>query len=128
MRPPTLPGPLAGAAATPSRLLSSTLTLSICILGSSVLPVPYVFARVGAAPGLAIMAAVAAANAYGCLVLLRLAGETGHTTYEGVAGEVGGPGLAAATRAALILLLWGTLAGDFALLAEVGPPALARPP
>jgi hypothetical protein len=126
MRPPTLPGPLAGAAATPSRLLSSTLTLSICILGSSVLPVPYVFARVGAAPGLAIMAAVAAANAYGCLVLLRLAGETGHTTYEGVAGEVGGPGLAAATRAALILLLWGTLAGDFALLAEVGPPALAR--
>ncbi len=126
--PPTSPPPsvFAPARLPASLLASSILSLSICILGSSVLPVPYVFSRVGLVPGLLIMAGVAAANAYGCLVLLRLAGETGHTTYEGVVGEVAGPKAAAATRAALILLLWGTLAGDFALLAEVGPPALAR--
>jgi len=125
-RGPTLrPSPSSSPAAS-HFLASSTLTLTICILGSSVLPVPYVFSRVGLVPGLVIMTSVAAANAYGCLALLRLAAATGHTTYEGVAGEVGGPGLAAATRVALILLLWGTLAGDFALLAEVAPPALAR--
>jgi solute carrier family 38 (sodium-coupled neutral amino acid transporter), member 11 len=135
--PPSTPAAAAAgrAAAAPSTPTSTSTprppvtTLTLCILGSSVLPVPYAFSRAGLVPSLAILIAVSAANAYGCAALLR-AGEAtaggGRATYESVARALGGPRLALATRCLLILLLWGTLAGDWALLAEVGPPALAR--
>ena len=107
-------------------LVSSFFTLTLAILGSSVLPVPFAWSRAGLVPGLAIMLVVAAANACACRLLMSAAEETGHDTYDGVAGEVGGAGLKAVAQASLVLLLFGTVAGDIALLAEVAPRSLAR--
>ena len=77
---------------TPTRLLlSATLTLTLSILGSSVLPVPFAFSRTGVFVGLATSLVVAYANAVGCSLLLRAARKTGHGTFEGVAQAAGGP-------------------------------------
>lgn len=118
---------LAAAGESDRRLLvSSFFTLTLAILGSSVLPVPFAWARAGLVPGLLIMLVVAAANACACRLLMSAAEQTGHDTYDGVAGEAGGPKLKAVTQASLVLLLFGTVAGDIALLAEVAPRSLAR--
>ena len=118
---------LTAALESDSRLLvSSFFTLTLAILGSSVLPVPYAWSRAGLVPGLAIMVVVAAANACACRLLMAAAEETGHDTYDGVAGEAGGPLLKSVTQASLVLLLFGTVCGDIALLAEVAPRSLAR--
>lgn len=77
---------------TPTRLLlSATLTLTLSILGSSVLPVPFAFSRTGVLVGLATSLVVAYANAVGCSLLLRASQLTGHGTFEGVAQAAGGP-------------------------------------
>ena len=76
---------------TPTRLLlSATLTLTLSILGSSVLPVPFAFSRTGVLVGLATSLVVAYANAVGCSLLLRAARKTGNSTFEGVAQAAGG--------------------------------------
>ena len=109
------------------RLLASAfLTLTLSILGSSVLPVPFAWSRAGVLPGLLIAVAVAAANAAACRWLMHAAAATRHTTYEGLAAELGGRAPALVTRAGLALLLFGTIAGDVALLADVAPVALGR--
>ena len=72
-------------------LLSATLTLTLSILGSSVLPVPFAFSRTGVLLGLVISLVVAYANSVGCSLLLRAAHKTGRSTFEGVAEAAGGP-------------------------------------
>ncbi|KAK9809814.1 hypothetical protein WJX73_009477 [Symbiochloris irregularis] len=90
-----------------SRLvLSATLTLTLSILGSSVLPVPFAISRTGIFMGLVTMVVVAYSNALTSILLLRASGRTGHDTYEGVAESAGGPVLKVATRVSLILLLF----------------------
>ena len=58
---------------------------------SSVLPLPFVFSRLGVAPGLAVMLAVALGNALAGTLLLRAAGALDRHSYEGLAEAVGGP-------------------------------------
>ena len=124
---PPLDPRLAAAGESDSRLLvSSFFTLTLAILGSSVLPVPFAWSRAGLFPGLLIMLVVAAANACACRLLMSAAEETGHDTYDGVAGEAGGEKLKLVTQASLVLLLFGTVCGDIALLAEVAPRSLSR--
>lgn len=87
---------------TPGRALASaTVTLTLAILGSSVLPVPYAVSRLGVLPGLGIMLAVGLGNSLAGTLLLRAAAALDQHTYEGLAQSVGGPswrvgGLAAA--------------------------------
>jgi amino acid permease len=105
---------------------AALVTLTLGILGSSVLPVPWAFSRAGVAAGLGTSLAVAAANAYTGVLLLRAAAHTGRRTYEGVAEAAGGSrAWRLVAQAALISLLFGTLAGDAALLADTGALAAA---
>ncbi|CAK0750260.1 hypothetical protein CVIRNUC_001976 [Coccomyxa viridis] len=76
--------------------------------------------------GIVTMAVVAYSNSLTSVLLLRAAGLTGHDSYEGVAYAIGGKGWKVLTQVALILLLFGTVIGDFALLADVGQRALTR--
>ena len=57
---------------------------------SSLLPLPYAFAKTGLLLGVTTMLVVAGCNAASCYWLLRAAHATGHDSYEGVAGAIGG--------------------------------------
>ncbi len=96
---------------------SASVTLTLGILGSSVLPIAYSFSRTGVLSGLCAALVVALANALSCTLLLRAAAATQQHTYEGVAEAAGGRFLASLSSFSLFLLLFGTLCGDFALLA-----------
>jgi hypothetical protein len=79
------------AAESPRRaFLSASATLTLAILGSTVLPVPFAFSRLGVLPGLAIMLTVALANTMVGTLLLRCAGSLHKHTFEGLAEAVGG--------------------------------------
>jgi solute carrier family 38 (sodium-coupled neutral amino acid transporter), member 11 len=113
----------AGDGESPSRAFHSAVTtLTLGILGSSVLPIPYCFSRLGVFPGLVVALIVALANAYTGTILIRAAGHLKKTTYEGtVAGAFRNKaGIRTLAQLALIFLLFGTLAGDAALLADTG--------
>ncbi len=57
---------------------------------SSLLPLPYAFAKTGVLLGVTTMLLVAGCNAASCYWLLRAAHATGHNSYEGVAEAIGG--------------------------------------
>ncbi|KAI3429787.1 hypothetical protein D9Q98_010100 [Chlorella vulgaris] len=101
-------------------LFSATATLTLAILGSSVLPVPYAFSRLGVLPGLGVMLLVALSNAVAGTLLLRAAASLDKHTFEGLAEAVGGRSWKLATETCLVLLLYGNLTGDFCLLADMG--------
>ena len=96
------------------------------------------------------MLVVAGSNCLTSLLLLKAAGKTGHDSYEGMALAIGGPtwkvssallvidkshslsssspNMAATlvqvlTQISLILLLFGTIVGDFALISDVSARA-----
>jgi len=106
---------------------SSVLTLTLGILGSSCLPICWAFSRCGVVTGLLLSVVVAISNAYTGNVVLVAAYVLKKSTYEGMceaassskAWKVG-------AQISLILLLFGTLAGDAALLADSGTKAIAH--
>ena len=59
--------------------------------GSSVLPLPFAFSRLGVLPGLVLMLAVALANALVGTLLLRCASSLDKHSFEGLAEAAGGP-------------------------------------
>ena len=101
--------------------ISAVTTLTLGILGSSILPLPWAFSRTGILPGLGFSLVVAISNAYTGTLLIRAAGHLNKRTYEGV---VGGAFHSSAFRTlaqlSLVSLLFGNLAGDAALLADTG--------
>ncbi|KAL4422426.1 hypothetical protein ABPG75_008623 [Micractinium tetrahymenae] len=99
---------------------SATMTLTLAILGSSVLPLPFAFSRLGILPGLGIMLAVAGGNALAGTLLLRAAAALDMHSFEGLAEAVGGRAWRLGTEVCLILLLFGNLCGDLCLLADMG--------
>lgn len=105
---------------TSRAFLSAAVTLTLGILGSSVLPVPYAYSRSSVAAGLLVAFVVAAFNSYTGTLLLRAAAHLQEVSYEGVAEAVGGRAWKVTAQVALVVLLWGTLCGDFALLADTG--------
>ncbi|KAG7667005.1 hypothetical protein Ndes2526B_g04504 [Nannochloris sp. 'desiccata'] len=108
---------------SPSRAFRSAVsTLTLGILGSSVLPLPFCFSRLGVFPGLGVALIVAFANAYTGTVLIRAAGHLKKRTYEGTVAAAfhNKAGIRTVAQLALVLLLFGTLAGDAALLADTG--------
>lgn len=104
-------------------LFTATVTLTLAILGSSLLPVPYAFSKTGVLLGILVMLVVAGSNCLTSLLLLRAAGKTGHDSYEGMALAIGGPTWKVLTQISLILLLFGTIVGDFALISDVSARA-----
>ncbi|KAK9866264.1 hypothetical protein WJX84_005087 [Apatococcus fuscideae] len=98
--------------------LSAAATLTLSILGSSVLPIPFAFSKMGVLVGVLTMGIVASANCLTSTLLLRAALKTGHSSYEGIAEAAGGSTWKVITQTSLILLLVGTLIGDFCLLSD----------
>jgi sodium-coupled neutral amino acid transporter 11 len=92
---------------------AAAFTLTLGILGSSVLPIPYAFSRTGVAPGAALAALIAAANSVTSVILINAACHLNASRYEEVVQLAAGGSRAAcaAARGALALLLFGTLAG-----------------
>lgn len=106
---------------------SATTTLTLGILGSSVLPVPFAFSRLGLLPGLGVAFVVALVNAYTGTLLLHAAGALHKRTYEGVCAAAWHSSLwRTVAQLSLISLLFGTLAGDAALLADTGTLTLVK--
>ena len=81
--------------------------LSDCFhcLRSSILPVPFAFARTGVLLGLCTMLVVGLCNTYTSTLMLRAAALTGHDSYEGVAYAVGGRAWKASSPAVERLLI-----------------------
>lgn len=111
---------------TASEMGASILTLSLGILGSSCLPVGFAFSNLGLFWGVGFALLVALANNYtGNIVLVAsYVLEKGPPyTYEGMCAMVGpgtGSSMKLIAQAAMFLLLFGTLTGDAALLADCG--------
>ncbi|GFR48278.1 hypothetical protein Agub_g10053 [Astrephomene gubernaculifera] len=108
-----------GKDTTGHALYSALVTLTLGVLGSTVLPVPYAFSKTGVAAGVITMVLVAAANDATCCMMIRAAAHTGLTTYEQLAEWAGGRRARLFTQGALILLLFGTLCGGLAFLSDV---------
>ncbi|GLI61167.1 hypothetical protein VaNZ11_003454 [Volvox africanus] len=100
-------------------LYSALVTLTLGVLGSTVLPVPYAFSKTGIAAGVLTMALVAAANDATCCMMIRAAAHTGLTTFEQLSEWAGGHKARVFTQVSLILLLYGTLCGGLAFLSDV---------
>jgi len=114
---------------SPSRAFRSAVsTLTLSILGSSVLPLPFCFSRLGIFPGLGVALIIALANAYTGILLIRAAGHLRKKTYEGTVAAAfrHKAGIRTVAQMALVLLLFGTLAGDAALLADTGQLTLEQ--
>eukprot|EP00887_Chlorella_sp_A99_P003836 scaffold11.g3836.t1 len=119
------PGPALPAESASHAFLSASITLTLGILGSSVLPVPFAFSRMGVALSLVTAAVVAAANAYTGTLVVRAAGAAHKHTFESLAHAVCGRGWQIVTQVSLVVLLFGTLCGDYALLADTGKIAVS---
>eukprot|EP01023_Acetabularia_acetabulum_P000592 TRINITY_DN10247_c0_g1_i6.p2 TRINITY_DN10247_c0_g1~~TRINITY_DN10247_c0_g1_i6.p2 ORF type:complete len:471 (-),score=45.51 TRINITY_DN10247_c0_g1_i6:2072-3484(-) len=104
--------------------LSTTLTLVLATLGSSVLPIAFAFSRTGVLMGLVLMFIVAICNDYTSYLLLRASYILGTRHYEDLAFKTGGTKLKIITHLSLVILLFGNLCGDFALVADVGKKVL----
>lgn len=76
-------------------LRSSCTTLTLGVLGSSVLPMPFALSKTGVLVGFLTMLVVAAANDATSCMLIRAAAATGCATYEELAHAAGGAPLKA---------------------------------
>lgn len=105
-------------------MCSATLTLTLSILGTSVLPVPFAFSRTGVLLGLLVALLVASANTLTGQLLLEASGRLHHDSYEGLAEAIAGRTGKLVTQFSLVLLLFGGFTGACALLSDVGLLAL----
>ncbi|KAI8107052.1 hypothetical protein M9434_001698 [Picochlorum sp. BPE23] len=121
---PPLPSPCSTSES--SAYWAGVLTLSLGILGSSCLPVGFAFSNLGLFWGVSFAFFVALANNYtGNIVLVAsyVLGKGPPYTYEGMCAMVGpgkGSSMKLIAQTAMFLLLFGTLTGDAALLADCG--------
>ena len=87
------PPPLSRALSVPISTLRTAVSAGLTASTwsrSSILPVPFAFARTGVLLGLCTMLVVGLCNTYTSTLMLRAAALTGHDSYEGVAYAVGG--------------------------------------
>ena len=107
---------------------STSATLGLVMFGGAVFPVPYAFSLTGVAFGLFVLAFAAALNDYTCTLLIRASRRChalGHRapngatlSFEELARVSLGESALAASRVALVVLLFGTNCGGLAVVAE----------
>eukprot|EP00898_Chlorokybus_atmophyticus_P000778 jgi/Chlat1/1700/Chrsp127S01961 len=105
--------------------LSAVATLSLFLVGCSILPLPWAFARCGLVLGALISLAVAGANYYTSRLLVRHASPDA-ASYEELSLKAGGPALRLVAQVSLVLLLFGTICGDLAVIASVSYSAASQ--
>jgi amino acid permease len=98
--------------------------LLLAIAGSSLLPLPCAFGQAGFVAGTALLLLIAAVNDYTTVLMVRAAARLRVSSYEeAVLGSTGRTGLLVA-RLSLVVLLFGTLCGNLAAIAETATRAL----
>ncbi|WIA15022.1 hypothetical protein OEZ85_001723 [Tetradesmus obliquus] len=105
---------------------SACITLTLGVLGSSILPIPFAISKTGVLVGVLTMLLVAWANDATSCMLIRAAAATGKPTYEALAEWAGGRPWKVFTQVSLVLLLWGTMCGGLCLISDVGHMLLQR--
>uniref|UniRef100_A0A383VGQ9 Amino acid transporter transmembrane domain-containing protein n=1 Tax=Tetradesmus obliquus TaxID=3088 RepID=A0A383VGQ9_TETOB len=105
---------------------SACITLTLGVLGSSILPIPFAISKTGVLVGVLTMLLVAWANDATSCMLIRAAAATGKPTYEALAEWAGGRPWKVFTQISLVLLLWGTMCGGLCLISDVGHMLLQR--
>jgi sodium-coupled neutral amino acid transporter 11 len=100
-------------------MFSIVATLAIGILGSTVLPIPYAFARTGLFAGSLTMLVVAFVNYASCFMLIDACHATNIFTFEELSQWAMGTRFKTFTSFSLILLLFGTTAGSLAFISDV---------
>ena len=120
---------LAPSSATPQlRTRSVLLTaapLLLAIAGSALTPLPCAFSLAGVSGGTLLLIAIAIANDYTSVIMVRSASRLGGTGYEEVVLAAGGRRALLWCRVALVLLLFGTMCGCLAAIQECGMRALS---
>jgi amino acid permease len=87
-------------------------------------PLPCAFSLAGVGGGTALLVAIAAANDYTTVLMVRSASRLGGTGYEEVILAAGGRRALLWCRVALVLLLFGTMCGCLAAIQETGMRAV----
>ena len=104
--------------------LSAPLLLAIA--GSALTPLPCAFSLSGIALGTATMLAIAAANDFTSVLMVRAAARLGVSGYEEVVLAAGGRRALNCCRIALVILLFGTMCGCLAAIQETGVHAVGE--
>lgn len=100
------------------QVLRTAGPLLLAIAGSALVPLPCAFGQMGIPAGTVFLLLVAAANDYTTVLLVRAAVKLRVSSYEEVVLSTMGPAGLLATRASLVLLLFGTLCGNLAAVQE----------
>ena len=100
--------------------------LLLAIAGSALAPLPCAFSLAGVSGGTALLLAIGMANDYTTVLMVRAASRCGVTGYEEVVSAAGGPRALWWCRAALVLLLFGTICGALAAIQETGDRAIVQ--
>eukprot|EP00899_Mesostigma_viride_P018017 jgi/Mesvir1/26216/Mv02399-RA.1 len=101
-----------------STYASATCTLSLFLVGSAVLPIPYAFSVTGVLLGILTTAAICWANLYSSELLIPYADEQ-HRLLEDVAEKAGGRTLKLITQVSLLILLYGSLCANMSITSDL---------
>ena len=105
-------------------VLLTAAPLLLAIAGSALTPLPCAFSLVGITGGTLLLIAIAVANDYTSVLMVRSASRLGGTGYEEVVLAAGGRRALLWCRVALVLLLFGTMCGCLAAIQETGMRAI----
>ena len=94
--------------------------LCLVVGGSGIAPLPCAFSLAGIPAGIVVVILVALINDYTSIMLVQAAVATRKYGYEEVMAAVGGRVAQNGARAALVVLLFGTMCGSLSVILETG--------
>ena len=110
----------------PSAVFSAAAPLLLAIAGSALTPLPCAFSLAGIGMGSAAMALIGLANCYTSVLMVGAASRLGVSGYEEVVLAAGGRRALKWCRAALVVLLFGTMCGCLSAIQETGVRAIGE--
>lgn len=109
-------------------LITGCFTLTLAIMGSAILPIPWAFSVTGISAAMVTCCITALANVTTCDMLLHQTYKTGARDYESLGYCIGGWPYKIFTEVSVVILLYGTLLGSTVQLGEAGSFALSSIP
>ena len=106
-------------------MLLTAAPLLLAIAGSALAPLPCAFSLAGVGNGTLLLIAIAIANDYTSVLMVRAASRLGGSGYEEVILAAGGREALSWCRLALVLLLFGTMCGCLAAIQETAIRAVS---
>jgi len=115
-----------GKPTTELRLIAQTAgPLLLAVAGSGLAPLPCAFYLAGIPAGLVALVVIALLNDYSSIILIKAGVRARTFGYEDIMLAGGGKWAQNACRAALVVLLFGTLCGSLSVIWETGQSAAA---